>query len=191
MAPLVIRRRWRRRVPSPLPLAIEDRSDIQEAHDGRDDGVRNDAAAPCSCQLQPKTTVYHAKHDGDAADTNVGEGDGCATAILLEVAVVQETADWLREEEDEEHDADDGVGVCEVLAVDGDPDAHAEGHDVDEEADHLESGVNPDKAGEAGCSDQDATDGEEAEECKGCHHAVGEEDGVAVGAEGTVAAVLG
>lgn len=52
----------------------------------------------------------------------------------------------------------------EIVAVDRDPDADAEGGDVDEESEDLQRGVHPDEAGEAGDADEDAADGEEGDE---------------------------
>lgn len=166
LAPVVIRRRIRRNdTPSPLPLAVKDGSNVQEAHDGSNDGVRDDVAALSAGQLQSKTTVDHTQYDSDAADANVGVGDCCAAAVLLEVAMVQHASNRLREEDDEQDNADDRVGVGQVSAIDGDPESHAKGYDVDEEADDLESGVDPDKASEAGYSDKDAANGEEDDKC--------------------------
>lgn len=160
-----IRRRQRSIAPAPLPLAVNNRSNVQQAHHGRDNGVRDDmATVPVSGQLQAQPAVDHSQDDGDAADADVSVRHSSAAAVLLEVPVVQDSAKRLREQDDEEDDADDGVCVGEVLAVDGNPDADAEGDDVDEEGEHLEDGVHPDEAGEAGYADEDASDREEADE---------------------------
>jgi hypothetical protein len=120
----------------------------------------------------------------------VSVGDCCAAAVLFEEAVVQEAAERLREEDEEEHDTDDRVGVAEVLAIDGDPDSYAEGYEVNQEADDLQSSVHPDEAGEAGCTDKDSADGEEGDEGERGHYAMGEQHCLARAAEGAVAAVL-
>jgi len=174
LAVLVIRRR----TLAPLPLAIDDRSKVQEAHDGSNDRVRDNVASLRAGQLQAKTTIHHSENDGDAADADVSVRHGSATAVLLERPVVQPAAERLREEDDEQHDADDRVRAGEVLLVHGDPDADAECYDVDEEAEDLQSSVDPDEAGEAGDADEDAADGEEGDESQRGHNAVGEDHGV-------------
>ena len=160
---------------APLPLAVDDRSKVQEAHDRSTHCVQNDRATSRASELQTKTAVDHAEDDGDATDANVSERDGRATAVLLERAVVQPAAEWLADEEDEQDDADDRVGLGEVVAVDGNPDADAEGGKVDEESEDLQGSVHPDEAGEAGGADEDATDWEEGNESERSHDAVGEE----------------
>lgn len=100
---------------------------------------------------------------------------GRATAVLLERTVMQPAAERLADEQDKQHNADDRVCLREVVAVDGDPDSDAEGGDVDEEAEDLQSGVHPDEAGEAGDADEDAADWEEGDESERGHDAVGEE----------------
>jgi hypothetical protein len=134
LAMLVVRRRS---TLAPFPLSIDDRSKVQQAHDGSTHGISNDGATLRASQLQTEATVHHAEHDGDAANANVSVRYGRATAVLLERAVVQPTSERLREERDEQHDADDRVCASEVLLIHGDPDADAEGDDVDEEAEDL------------------------------------------------------
>jgi len=187
LAPLRVQRR---RTLGPLPLAIDDRSKVQEAHDSSDHRVRDDIAAFRASELQPKTAVDHSEDDGSAADADVRVGHGRAAAVLLESAVVQHAAEGLRDEEDEQHDADDGVGASEVLAVDSDPDADAEGDDVDQESEDLHGGVYPYEAGEAGDADKNAPDREEDEECKRSHHGVGEKHSLGRAGRGAVTAVL-
>lgn len=176
LPPLV--RVHRRRALTPLPLAIDDRNNVQEAHDSCANRVRDDRAASLANEFQSKTAVDHAKNDSDAADTDVRVRHRRATAVLLERAVVQPSAKRLSDEENEQHDADNGVRLREVVAIDGDPDANAESSDVNEEAQDLQSGVHPDEAGEAGDADQDAADGEESDEGERGHDAVGEEQGL-------------
>lgn len=179
--------------PIPLPLAVENGRKVQETHNSRHGGVSDDGALLLIArQLQAQTAVDHSQNDSDAADADVRVGDGCAAAVALECAVVQPAAEGLGEQDDEQDDADDGVGVGQVAAVDGEPDAHGEGDDVDDESDDLQRGVHPDQAGEAGDADEDAADGEEADEGEGGHHAVREEDCfLRCAAEGSAAAVLG
>lgn len=182
--------RWRSTL-APLPFAVDDRSDVQEAHDSSAHRVRNDRATSRASQLQTQTTVDHAKDDCDTTDADVGERHSRTTAVLLERAVVQPAAEGLADEEDEQDDADDRVSLGEVVAVDGDPDADAEGSDVDEESEDLQSGVHPDEAGEAGNADEDAANGEEGDESERGHDAVCEEQSLGRDARGAVAAVLG
>lgn len=92
--------RWCRTL-APLPLAVDDRSDVQEAHDSSAHGVSDDGATSRASQLQTETTVDHAKDDCDATDADVSERHGRATAVLLERAVVQPAAERLSDEEDE------------------------------------------------------------------------------------------
>lgn len=188
LALLVVRRRS---TLAPLPLAVDDRSDIQEAHDGSTNCVSDDRAASLANQLQTKTAVDHAEDNGDATDADVSVRDGRAAAVLLERAVVQPAAERLSNEEDEQHDTDDGVCLGEVVAVDSDPDTDAKGSDVDEESEDLQSGVYPDEAGEAGNADEDAADGEEGDESERGHDAVCEEQSLGRDAGSAVAAVLG
>jgi len=61
----------RRSTLAPLPFTIDDRSNVQEAHDGSTHRVRNNRTTPLACQLQPKAAVNHAENDGDAPDTDV------------------------------------------------------------------------------------------------------------------------
>ena len=169
---LVVRRRSTLAL---LPLTVDNRSNVQKAHNSSTHRVRNNRTSPLAHQLQPKATVDHAENDGDAPDADVGVRHGRATAVLLERAVVQPASEWLADEQDEQHDADDRVRLREVVAVDGDPDSDAEGGDVDEEAEDLQRGVDPDEAGEASNTDKDAADGEEGDEGERGHDAVGEE----------------
>lgn len=158
-----------------LPLAVDDRSKVQEAHNSSAHRVRNNNATAPANQLQAKTTVDHTEDDGDATDADVSVRHRRATAVLLECAVVKHASQRLANEEDEQDDADDGVCLREVVAVDGDPDSDAEGRDVDEEAEDLQRGVHPDEAGEAGDADEDAADREEGDESERGHDGVGEE----------------
>lgn len=127
--------------------------------------------------METETAVDHSQDDGDAPNADVGIGYGRAAAILLEVSVVQETAERLCAEDDQEDDSNDGVCVGEVLAIYGDPDSDTESRDVYEEGDDLQGSVHPDKASEACYSDQDAADGEQADESQGSHRTVCEEHG--------------
>jgi hypothetical protein len=158
----------RRCALAPLPLAVDDRSNVQQAHNRSDNRVRNDRAPLSVSQLQTKPAVDHSENDGDATNADVCKGCGRTASVLLESTVVQPTAERLGEEDDEQHDTDDWVRVGEVSAVHSNPDADAECDDVDEEADDLQSSMNPDKAGEACDSDENSTDGEEGEESESC-----------------------
>jgi len=187
LAMLVVRRRS---TLAPLPLAIDDRSKVQEAHNSRTNGISNDSTSLRASQLQTETTVHHAEHDGDATNANVSVRHGRATAVLLERTVVKPASERLCKEGDEQHDADDRVCASEVLLVHGDPDADAEGDDVDEEAEDLQSGVDPDEAGEARNADEDAADREEGDESERSHDTVCEDHGIARAAEGAATAIL-
>lgn len=180
-----------RRTLAPLPLAVDDRSNVQQAHDSSNNGVCDNVATLCTSQLQAKTAIHHSEDDGDATNADVGVRYGRAATIFLEVPMVEETAKRLCEEDDEQHDTDDRVCASKVLAVHGDPDTDAECYNVDEEADDLQSSVHPDKTREACGSDHNTTDGEEADESKRGHDTVCEDHGVTRAAEGAVAAVLG
>jgi hypothetical protein len=180
----------RRCALAPLPLAVDDRSNVQQAHNCSDNRVRNDRAPLSVSQLQTKPAVDHSENDGDATNADVCKGCGRTASVLLESTVVQPTAERLGEEDDEQHDTDDWVRVGEVSAVHSNPDADAECDDVDEEADDLQSSMNPDKAGEACDSDENSTDGEEGEESERGHDGVCCEHSLARGAEGAVTVVL-
>ena len=117
-------------------------------------------------QLKTKTAVDHSEDDGDTTDADVGVRYGGAAAVLLEISVVQEATERLHTEYDQEDDPDDRMRAGEVLAIHGNPDSDAEGCNIDEECNDLHSSVDPNKASEACCSDQDAADGEKANKCQ-------------------------
>lgn len=181
----------RRCALAPLSLAIDDRGNVKHAHDRCNNRVCNHAAALRAGQLQAKSAIHHSKNDRDTTDADVRVRHGRAATVLLEISVVEHSSERLCEEDDEKHNADDRVCASEVLAIHSDPNTNTEGHDVDEEADDLQSSVHPDQAGEARGSDENAANGEESNESERSHDAVGEDHGFARAAESAVAAVLG
>lgn len=108
-------------------------------------------------------------------------GPDGAAAVLLVQLVMHEAEHGLEEQDDEEHDADDGVRGGEQVHAAGHPDADAEGDEVDEVGEELEQGVHPEKAGEIGDADEDAAEGEEGDEGEAGEDCVDGDDAVLLG----------
>jgi len=61
-----------RHAPASLPLAVNNGSDVQQAHDCSDDRVCDNATATRTSQLKTETTIDHTKDDCNTADADVG-----------------------------------------------------------------------------------------------------------------------
>lgn len=97
--------------PRPSRLGEHGQDEPGAAQHGRDDGVRQLDGVARAGELQAQAAVDDAQDDDHAAVPEVQvRGDGAAQEAL-EVAVVQPAQQGLGEEEEEHHDADDGVVV--------------------------------------------------------------------------------
>jgi hypothetical protein len=162
-------------LPAAPPLAHNRRDNPQQPHEGRDDGVGGDLALVgpeagegrgVGREQQAEPAVDDAERDDDATEPDVCVGPEGAARVLLELHVVDEAEKRLEEEECEDEDADDGVGVRQE--VDGQvlhhPHAEAEGGCVDDVGDELEDAVDEPRAAEGAQADEDGADGEEEDE---------------------------
>ena len=106
-------------------------------------------------KLEAQAAVDHAKRDDGPSEPDVGSappqvGHGVTLrGLLFEHEVVERSEDGLNgEDEAEDYDADDRVGVVELRGRVRHPYAEAEGGAEEEEPDDLEGVVDPDDVGD-------------------------------------------
>lgn len=99
------------------PLAQQRYDEPRAAQDRSYNGVRQLYHIRGIRHFQPKPAVHNAQNDEQAAVDQVQVRDKRAALLDLEYPVVKPAEDGLEDDEDEDHDADDGV-VFRVGVVD-------------------------------------------------------------------------
>ena len=78
--------------------------------------------------------------------------------------MMEEAEDWLAKEDEEESYADDGMCRSNHAGFSSHVNSHAERHDIEQVGNDLQCGMNPNQSSEVSYTDQDTTDGEQANE---------------------------
>jgi len=163
----------------PLQFAVYSAGDIGQPHDSSNDTVCNLALFRVPRQLQAKSTVDNTESDDDTSQPQVTVTPKNAAGVLLEHDVVEETEEWLEEEQHKDDDSDNWMDVVESTDLFGHVDTDTEGDDEEEVTDDLACGVDPDEAAEGSDADQDTAyweeddKGERSEDTVGGHELCG------------------
>lgn len=106
------------RLPHPLDLSVHGRNHVHHPDHCRNNGV--DDVLPVvdvAGQFQSKSAVDDSQGDEGTTKPQVKVRPESATTVLLEKNVVQPSKDWLEEEENKDHNANDGVGFLQLRIV--------------------------------------------------------------------------
>ena len=121
---------------SALGFTKDGRSNIQQPHNAGHNGVGSDIAllwwveVDLLRQLETQSTIDDTESDHKAAYPDVCVRPEDSLAVFLKREVVDETQEWLQEEQQEANYADDWVLVVHHVDMCRHPDSHGEGGDV-------------------------------------------------------------
>lgn len=133
--------------PLPLQLSEYDRCDVCCANNCRNDCIGYDGRLLRVGKSQSQTTVDDAEKNSNTADRKMEVRGPGPVSSLLEHSVVDQTQDWLGEQNDKEDDTNHRVCIGQKAHIARKPDANTKGGDIDRIRNQLERSVDPDKTG--------------------------------------------
>jgi hypothetical protein len=126
------------------------------------------------CEVEPKAAIDDAESDDGASKPDVSVRPEGTALVLLEKTMVHVTKNWLEEDQDEKHNANDRMSLIELLESErnrdhifsastyhvdlcGKIDTNSKCRDEEEICNNLDNGMEPKKSREAEQSDADGS----------------------------------
>lgn len=98
----------------PSSLTDHDGYDVNKEEYAGDDTIDDWSVRRIVRELESEAAVDDTKCDNDSAKPDMAVGESGSCLELLEVGMMEETEDWLDEEQDEENYANDRMGIVDL-----------------------------------------------------------------------------